>query len=430
MPAANQADFFGEGVTAGALAPEKSLAQIAAEEEAKRKRAEQARLASIPYGTPINQGGTANQWAVTTTPPPDNAGRGGGFLGMQSGNENFFAGMGTPSTAVLIDPNTGLPAGPTSVTDQLGTNTGGGDAANHGVNVDGAFYKPPSDLESAGTLAGNGYGGYGTGSPDPNAVRGGGFDADAGNALANQVVGTQPTVDPNNAVNVSNRDKLTPVIDPNLASTDDTDKALAMSQELVDRVMDTPLQTKQLADQALSNQLLIARSARGGAGATQNAMDTAINAAPGTLREGAQASINEQVARAGAAGQAASIFAGVAGNTADRAERIAGANQNAGLQVLNNLTTLTGFDYQFDTAKMGAIGQLARDYFNNAQVYAGLDLSRQKAVWEDMTKRYGIDAGLSAAVQKIAADEGIGELDTWKMILGGIQGAGTIAAGA
>jgi hypothetical protein len=191
--------------------------------------------------------------------------------------------------------------------------------------------------------------------------------------LADNVLGTQPTVNPQNQVNAANRDALTPVVDPNLATSPETDRALAMSQDLVNRITNAPLQTAILGDQSLSNQLAAARSARGGAGAQQDALNNAQAMAPQLQQAAAQQSIQEQVTRAGAAGQAASIYAGVATNDANRATTIATANQTAGLSVLNNLTTLTGQDLQFDAAKMGAVGQLARDYFNNAQVFANMD---------------------------------------------------------
>jgi hypothetical protein len=107
--------------------------------------------------------------------------------------------------------------------------------------------------------------------------------------------------------------------------------------------------------------------------------------------------------------------------------RIAEANQGAALQVMNNLTTLTGFDYQFDQAKMNAIGQLTRDYFNNAQQFAQMDAQMQIAQWNDMTARYGIDQSFKAAMEQVAAQENIGPLDAFKMVLGGATAIGGLA---
>lgn len=249
-----------------------------------------------------------------------------------------------------------------------------------------------------------------------------------GDQLADTVLGTQPTVSPQNQVNVANRDALTPVVDPNLATSPETDRALALSEDLVNRITNAPLQTQALGDQALSSQLAIARSARGGAGAVQDALGAAQQQAPQLQAQTAQQSIQEQVARAGAAGQAASIYAGVATNDANRAATIATANQTAAMGVLQNLTTLTGQDLQFDAAKMGAIGQLARDYFNNAQVFSNMDNVKQIAQWQDLTQRYGIDHNFKAAIEKISADEGIGPLDAFKMALGAASALPGLAA--
>jgi hypothetical protein len=388
--ALNDPDFFGEGVLATPLAPEKTLEQIAAEEAEKRRRAEEARLASIPYGTPVSQGGTAVGYQTKQT--------------------------------VLGDRDAKPINGHPTVSNQVVT----------GIPGEGADGFKASYTYDRGKIAGGAIGSLGQ---RVNTV-GGGADSlgsqaslsmDLGNGLADQVLGSEPTVDPSHQVDNANVTNLTPVVDPSLAENDETDRALSMSQDLVDRVLNTPLQTKILADQALSNQLLIARSARGGAGAVQSATDTALGQAPALLQQGAQQSINEQVTRAGAAGQAASIYAGVAGSSADRAVRIQQGNQTAATAVMANLTQLTGQDLQFDAAKMQSIGQLARDYFNNAAQFANMSTQLQMAQWTDLTTRYGIDHNFKAAMEKIAADKGIGPLDALKMVLGAGAAIGGIA---
>lgn len=249
-----------------------------------------------------------------------------------------------------------------------------------------------------------------------------------GDQYAQQAATAQPTINPAHEVTPDNIAALTPVIDPSLASNPDTRRALDMAQNLVDRILGTPLQTPGLADQNLSSQLAIARSARGGAGAVQDALGAARDQAPQLQAQAAQQSIQEQQARAASAGQAASIFAGVANQGADRAVQIAQANQGAGLQVMNNLTTLTGQDLQFDQTKMQVVGQLARDYFANAQAFAQMDTQKQIAQWNNAVTAYGIDKSFDAAVKKISADEGIGPFDAFKLILGGAAALPGLAA--
>lgn len=253
-------------------------------------------------------------------------------------------------------------------------------------------------------------------------------DQSTANSLASQVQNTQPTTNPATDPTAANMQALTPVVDPALAQSPETATALAQSQDLVNRILNQPLQSQILGDQALSNSLAQARSARGGAGAVQNAEDAARNQAPALLQQASQSATQEQVQRAGAAGQAASIYAGVATNDANRAVNIATANQGAGLSVLNNLTALTGQQLTFDANKMQAIGQLARDYFANSAAFAQMDVTQQVAQWDNLVKTYQIDKTFDAAVQAIRASKNIGPLDALKLLLGAGEAAGTTAA--
>lgn len=453
MATANTADFFGEGVnsTPAPAARDWKANPPRTNAELQQMLKEQAGAAYVAPGTDATPGD-----ASTRAQSAFDAGNIGGASGAyNAGNDATRAAFDAThqSNQGGVDwskvGNTALDLG-TAAFNPTGYVIGKGVGAVTGSplagNIAGALTGNPLPLakQAVGAVASGGA----ASAPASTAQRPnfgpGGASSDAlgsnnpivtnslaqGNSLADQALGTQPTVDPSHQVTAANRDALTPVVDPSLAENSETDRALAMSQDLVDRVLNTPLQTKQLADQALSNQLLIARSARGGAGATQNAMDTALGQAPELLRQGSQQSINEQVTRAGAAGQAASIYAGVAGNSADRAVRIAQGNQQAGTAVLQNLTQLSGQDLQFDQAKMQVVGQLARDFFQNAQQFAQMDTQKQIAQWGNMVTTYGIDKNFDAAVRKIAADENIGPLDAFKLIIGGAAAAGAIAKGA
>lgn len=383
MPA-NQDDFFGEGLADTAQAP----AEVVGPDGLTDK--ERAALLLRQNQTNNIDKKAYQQFGSVETPAD--------ILGTTKD--------GSGNTVQIVR---GTQAGNDAYNRQLGTVTSQGFA--DGVQQLG--FTPPYNADSLGS--------------GPNGAT---VDASLNQAgqLADNVLATQPTVSPQNQVNTANRDALTPVIDPNLATSPETDRALALSEDLINRIVNAPSQTGILGDQVLSNQLAVARSARGGAGATQDALNTAQAMAPQLQQQAAQASIQEQVARAGAAGQAASIYAGVATNDANRAATIAQANQTAGLSVLNNLTTLTGQELQFDAAKMGAVGQLARDFFNNAQVFAQMDNVRQIAQWQDMTARYGIDHNFKAAIEKISADEGIGPLDAFKMALGAVSALPALAA--
>lgn len=215
-------------------------------------------------------------------------------------------------------------------------------------------------------------------------------------------------------------------IDPATAGSDEIDRAFGLSEGLINSIMNTPSQTKLIGDQVLSNQLALGRSSPGGIGNVQAGVKAAMGAAPQLQQQAQQASIQEQVARASAATGAAQIYAGVAQGTADRAVRIGEANQNAANNVLQTMTQKYGQELNFTTEQRGQFGQLARDFYNNQAQFAQMDLQQQQAAWEAMVRTYGIDATLKAAMEQIAAQENIGPLDAFKLVLGGIDAVGSL----
>ncbi len=215
-------------------------------------------------------------------------------------------------------------------------------------------------------------------------------------------------------------------VDPALAGSDEIDRAFGLSESLIDSVMNTPSQTKIIGDQVLSQQLALGRSSPGGIGNVQAGVKAAMGAAPQLQQQAQQASINEQVARAQAATGAANIYAGVAQGTADRAVRIGESNQTAATNVLATMTQKYGMDLNFTTEQRGQVGQLARDFFNNQAQFAQMDVTQQTAAWDAMVRTYGIDSTLKAAMEQIAAQENIGPLDAFKLVLGSIDALGSL----
>ncbi|OFV83850.1 MAG: hypothetical protein A2W26_12930 [Acidobacteria bacterium RBG_16_64_8] len=372
MTQANQADFFGEGSADPVEAPRQTLDD---QLETKRKRKEWLANQGLDengnqlpaYGTPISQGGTAQGYQVEQSP-----------IG------SYNATQGRYNSRPVQSVQRGDFAG-----------TGG-------------QFLPDVGANSLGSTADD--------------------QLTLGRNLADEALGMDPSINPASQVTVSNRDRLTPVVDSDLARNAEIDRAFAMSKDLYDRIMGAPSQAQALGDQALSNQLALARSARGGPGAVQDALGAAQQAAPGLMQQTQTAVAQETAQKNQAAQGALGIYSAVAGNTADRATAIATANQGAGLQVLNNLTTLTGQEMQFDAAKMATVGQLARDFMNNAAAFEGMSIQLQIAQWDDVTKRYGIDKNFDAVVKKIAASESIGPLDAFKLVLGGATALPGLAA--
>lgn len=254
----------------------------------------------------------------------------------------------------------------------------------------------------------------------------GGFEADAGQRGADalsQFYGIEKPVD--NSVQQAVDFMRGNQVDPGLASSDEIDRAFGLSEGLIDSIMNTPSQTKAIGDQVLSNQLALGRSSPGGIGNVQAGVKAAMGAAPQLQQQAQQASIQEQVQRAQAATGAAQIYAGVAQGTADRAVRIGEANQNAANNVLQTMTSKYGQELNFTTEQRGQIGQLARDFYANQAQFAQMDVQQQIAAWDAIVKTYGIDATLKAAMEQIAAQENIGPLDAFKLVLGAVDAAGS-----
>lgn len=402
MAQANQADFFGEGTAAPVQAPTDpdDLPNPAnpggmSNNELRRRqlalqRNQPVQTAPVSQAPGIASGGNANladQYLSSARAP--------GSIGSTT-----VDGSGNP-VRVRADNYLGESQ---QIASQMGTVTPGPAGT--------LSFTPPGMPGTAG----------GTGGSPTDALSARSTQAqNIGVGLANQAVNAQPTVPADKQVNVANRDALTPVIDPALERNQEVDRAFAMSQDLYNRVLNAPSQVKLAGDQALSNQLALARSARGGPGAVQEALGQAQQAAPGLLQQTQQAAIAEEQQRNQAAQGALGIYSAVAGNTADRATAIATANQGAGLHVLDNLTTLTGQEMQFDANQTAVIGQLARDFMNNAQAFEGMSVQMQIAQWRDITERYGIDKTYDAAIKQIAAKQNVGPLDALKMVLGGVS---------
>jgi hypothetical protein len=412
---ANQADFFGEGGVDQGQAPTDpndlpnpanpggmSNNELLRRQLALRSATPTANINQnrVPYNAPVDQALASRAAPVSTFTAP-------AFQTRSSGIGSVTRdGSGNPVT-VRGDLYSGESAG---IESKMGTVAPGPAGT---LN-----FTPPGMAGAAG-------GAGGPGLPSSSFVN---QQLATSSDLTNRVLGANPTVPADKQVNVANRDALTPVIDPALERNKEVDRAFGMSQDLYNRILNAPSQVQLAGDQALSNQLSLARSARGGPGSVNDAMDQAQKAAPGLLQQTQQAAIQEEQQRNQAAQGALGIYSAVAGNVADRATAIATANQGAGLHVLDNLTTLTGQEIQFDANQTAVIGQLARDFMNNAQAFENMSVQMQIAQWDNITRTYGIDKNYDAAIKAVAASKNVGPLDALKLVLGGISALPGLAA--
>lgn len=428
MPNANVADFFGEGVNAGPGAadyvdpneqPNPANPGGISNNELARRRAAIARTSGVGGGYSngggsgkITPGGGGNDYGVGNIFTGKNALRGVAAVSTLGGSEIARA-IGGPTGQKV-----GLAFNPVGA---IGNEKYAQPAAKKAMDLAGIDY-------SGGSGGDGGAGGGAPGNPSARLEQGyqdisnqlNPYIADSGQkgdeALANFYGVEKPE---NNTQDLANEFASEHAVDPSTARNAEVDRAFEMSSDLVDRILNAPSQAKMIGDQALSQQLALGRSSPGGIGNVQAGVKAAMGAAPRLQSESNQAVMQEEQMRNNAAIGAANIYAGVAQGTADRETRIAQGNQTSADTVLGVMTTQYGMDLNFTTEERGQIGQMARDFYANQAKFVGMDIAAQSAAMDNIVKIYGINADFIAGIKKIAADEGIGEMDAMKLVLGG-----------
>lgn len=207
-------------------------------------------------------------------------------------------------------------------------------------------------------------------------------------------------------------------------------ESLDMSREVLDRLLNAPSVTKAIGDQALSSQLAIARSARGGPGAVASAMDQAQAAAPGVTQQAALSASSEELARTSAAGQVASSFAQAALGGRQQDIGVATANQNAAVNVMQQVTALTGTQLNLDQQNQELIGQMARDFASLDYNWAALSYEQQNKEFDRWVTVYGIDKNFAAQIKAISASKQIGPMDVFNGIVGVLGAGATVTTAA
>lgn len=219
-----------------------------------------------------------------------------------------------------------------------------------------------------------------------------------------------------------------PTIDMGLADRQlgPYNEALNMSREVLDRLLNSPDVSAQIGAQTLTAQLALARSARGGPGAVQSALDNAQEQAPQLEQQAAIQGSQEQQARLSTAGQVASGFANAALGARGQDIGIAADNQTAATQILQNVAQLTGTQLNIDQQQQNLIGEMARDAAMNNYNYAALDQKTQEQEFDRAVQLYGIDTAAAAQIKAAGIAVHKGPMD----YLMGLVGAGaTVAAG-
>lgn len=206
-------------------------------------------------------------------------------------------------------------------------------------------------------------------------------------------------------------------------------EALGMSREVLDRLLNGPSQAKAVGARALENQLALARSARGGPGAVQDALNAAQQQAPQLQAQASQQAIAEQQGLLSTAGNVASNFAQAALGARGQDIQIEQTNVDAATKVLGQIAQLTGQQLQLDQQNEQFLGQMARDWAQLDFDWSKMSVDAQNQWFDRQVQIYGIDQQVAAQMKAIAAQEGIGPADWFNGIVGIIgAGAGVGAA--
>lgn len=235
------------------------------------------------------------------------------------------------------------------------------------------------------------------------------------------------------------------VLDKLLGATSEYD---AQTQSTIDRLLNAPNMSKAMGARALEQQLAVARSARGGPGAVQDALNAAQQQAPQLQAQANQQAVAEENARVGMAGQLAAGGAATeagrlatAGNVASNfAQAALGArgqdiqieseNTRAATSLMQEISRLTGTQLQLDQQNEQFLGQMARDWAQLDFDFSKMDIESQIAWFDQQVKIYGIDQQTAAQMKAIAAGENIGPADWFNGAVGILGAAAGVGAAA
>lgn len=207
-------------------------------------------------------------------------------------------------------------------------------------------------------------------------------------------------------------------------------ESLGMSREVIDRLLNGPSTAERLGSQTLRSQLALARSARGGPGAVQQALSQAQQQAPEMQAAAIEQARQEELSKLTAAGNVASNFAQAALGARGQDVNIAGKNVDAGLSVKGMITQLTGTQLELDQRNTEMLGQMARDLAALQFDWASLDAQQSSAALDRYLQIYGIDANYRAQIKAIEAAGKITSKDILNSIVGVVAAGASVGAAA
>jgi hypothetical protein len=203
-----------------------------------------------------------------------------------------------------------------------------------------------------------------------------------------------------------------------------------MSREVIDRLLNGPSTSERLGGQVLRSQLALARSARGGPGAVQQALSQAQQQAPEMQAMATEQARQEELSKLTAAGNVASNFAQAALGARGQDVNIAGKNVDSGLAVKDMVARLTGTQLELDQRNTEMIGQMARDLAALQFDWASLTAQQASAALDRYLQIYGIDANYRVQIKALEAAGKITSKDILNGIIGVVGSGAAVGAAA
>lgn len=475
MAQANELDLLGGGSASGTLGGLEGRAgtDLTPEQIADTMARKKAWLASqgldangnqLPaYGTPTWAGGTATGSQVTTQPTVGTGNMrvvdrvplgatGAPDVGATSDRSTFQTG-GAPNQGAgpggLVNVQSGIV--PPDISSQY---SGGGRGSQIVAQTANETMQLRDQIQASGASAANGLALTADAAANMNPLTNRGLTSTAAEQ-ARTALGPAPTIDQNladrNSGQVSEAvQQAGQVVDKALAPVGqkNVNSAMSAARNVLDQALNGPDTTARIGAQTLRNQLALARSASGGAGAAQQAIRDAQFAAPELLSQASDAGIREQAAKLGIAsqqtGQLAQTALGQQQNTTQRLDvaakaagtsaqaaqgqrgqdiEMAKANLDAGVNLANQISQLTGQQLQLNQQNQELLGNMARDLAKTQFDYSQLDAQTQDAEFERWIKAYGIDVAAAAQIKAAAQANDKGVMDYLMPIIGGLGAA-------
>lgn len=201
-------------------------------------------------------------------------------------------------------------------------------------------------------------------------------------------------------------------------------------QDIINRILDFDEEAfaQMFADQSLTALGAAARSTRGGQGAINAAQFGAQAQAPALFAEGSRQASSLTNERLGLASNVASSMGDLITNARQQDETRAESDVQADLAKLNQIGDTLGVDLQLDESSVESTLQFIDGFARIYQAYAGMDLQKQLAQWDNLMEKYATDAQTNVAMQKIRADLEAGKIGWDDVGLSLLSTGGQVAA--